>query len=310
MVKQLPDSFRPDGKRWQLYDDVDYEAFWEDRFRRLQDNLEKHLISLLLPTKGNRIIDVGCGYGRLLPCYGGKFSLKILFDGSIRLLKKAIEKIGHSYKNTFFVAGDINLLPFREASFDCVVMIRVLQHLFDIEPSFKEINRILSNSGVFVFSYHNKQNARRILNWFLGREKDNPFSRKSKEVSPTLVSHHPRYVKSSLIASGFESPLNKGALVLEPIANITAKNSRRVPAEVHWARITGKFWLAPWIISRTKPRSRPDLVPAQDLIEILVCPFCRTSVKPDQDGLVCQSCHRYFPIRENIFDFRPDKIDE
>lgn len=310
MTKQLPDSFRPNGKGWQLYDDVDYDAFWEDRSRRLQDRLEKHLISDLLPVRGKRIIDVGCGFGRLLPCYSDRFLVKVLFDGSIRLLKKAMEKISHSHKNVFFVAGDVNLLPFKDASFDCVLMIRVLQHLFDIESSFKEINRILSKSGIFIFSYHNKQNVNRILNWLLSREKDNPFSRSSKEVSPTLVSHHPAKIKSSLVATKFENPFNLGAVVVEQITNLIEKISRRVPSGTHWARITGKFWAAPWIISRTRALSRPNLVTEENLIKILVCPFCRTSIKVDQYGFECTSCNRNFPMREGIFDFRPDRIND
>ncbi len=309
MVKKLPYSLRKDGKKWQLYDDVDYDAFWADQHQKRQDQLERYLISRFLLRTGSRIIDIGCGYGRLLPCYRDKFSVKVLYDGSIKLLKKAIEETGDTNQNRFFIAGDINLLPFKEASFDCVLMIRVIQHLFDVESSFQEVSRILSDSGVFIFSYHNKQNAHRIMNWFLGREKDNPFSRKSKEVSPALVSHHPAYIKSRLMAAKFARPDNQGAVVVKQIANLTEKISKRVPSGTRWARITGKFWAAPWIISRTRALSRPSLAPGQDLIDILVCPFCRISVKADQGGFVCPSCQRIFPARDGIIDFRPDGKD-
>ena len=39
-----------------------------------------------------------------------------------------------------------------------------------------------------------------------------------------------------------------------------------------------------------------------ELLEILVCPACRARVelKPDQSGLKCVSCHRVYPIRDEI----------
>jgi uncharacterized protein YbaR (Trm112 family) len=39
-----------------------------------------------------------------------------------------------------------------------------------------------------------------------------------------------------------------------------------------------------------------------DLLEILICPACRAKVelKPDHSGLRCVSCHRLYPIRDEI----------
>jgi uncharacterized protein len=41
---------------------------------------------------------------------------------------------------------------------------------------------------------------------------------------------------------------------------------------------------------------------SQKLLDILVCPQCKTPVKltPDQSGLKCQTCHRVYPIRDEI----------
>jgi len=38
------------------------------------------------------------------------------------------------------------------------------------------------------------------------------------------------------------------------------------------------------------------------LLEILICPACRAKVelKPDGSGLRCVSCHRVYPIRDEI----------
>ena len=41
---------------------------------------------------------------------------------------------------------------------------------------------------------------------------------------------------------------------------------------------------------------------SQELLDLLVCPLCKTPVKmtPDQAGLKCGTCKRVYPIREDI----------
>lgn len=41
---------------------------------------------------------------------------------------------------------------------------------------------------------------------------------------------------------------------------------------------------------------------AQELLDILVCPLCKTPVKftDDKAGLKCGTCHRVYPVRDDI----------
>ncbi|MER3428212.1 MAG: hypothetical protein C4334_08940 [Pyrinomonas sp.] len=41
---------------------------------------------------------------------------------------------------------------------------------------------------------------------------------------------------------------------------------------------------------------------SKELLEILVCPLCKTKVelKPDGSGLKCLQCKRVYPIRDDI----------
>ena len=41
---------------------------------------------------------------------------------------------------------------------------------------------------------------------------------------------------------------------------------------------------------------------SQELLDILVCPVCKTPVKPtaDEQGLKCGQCKRVYPIKDNI----------
>ena len=48
---------------------------------------------------------------------------------------------------------------------------------------------------------------------------------------------------------------------------------------------------------------------SKELLEILVCPLCKTPVAftPDQAGLKCQTCRRVYPIRDNIPVMLPEE---
>jgi uncharacterized protein YbaR (Trm112 family) len=41
---------------------------------------------------------------------------------------------------------------------------------------------------------------------------------------------------------------------------------------------------------------------SQQLLDLLVCPLCKTPVKmtPDEKGLKCGTCHRVYPVRDDI----------
>jgi uncharacterized protein len=47
----------------------------------------------------------------------------------------------------------------------------------------------------------------------------------------------------------------------------------------------------------------------QDLLDILVCPVCKTSLAlmPDNSGLKCQTCRRVYPIKDDIPVMLPEE---
>jgi hypothetical protein len=48
---------------------------------------------------------------------------------------------------------------------------------------------------------------------------------------------------------------------------------------------------------------------SQDLLEMLVCPICKVSVKllGDQSGLKCPQCKRVYPVRDDIPVMLPEE---
>lgn len=47
----------------------------------------------------------------------------------------------------------------------------------------------------------------------------------------------------------------------------------------------------------------------QELLEILVCPVCKTPVRliADNSGLKCSSCRRIYPVRDDIPVMLPEE---
>src|SRR5574339_537191 len=73
----------------RLYDGIEYKDFWAGEEKAKLDDLERSLVCELLPQTGHRIIDIGCGFGRLADCYLNRFEQVVMLDGSLTLLRQA-----------------------------------------------------------------------------------------------------------------------------------------------------------------------------------------------------------------------------
>jgi len=302
MVKALPDRFPPAEKSYALYENIEYQEFWEEPGLSRQDALERHIISGLLPVSGRRIIDLGGGYGRLAPCYINRFDQAVLCDGSLSLLRDAREALG---SRALLVAADIAQLPFRTASFDCVLTIRVLQHMSDLQGTLKEVRRIIAAGGRLVFSYHNKRNANRVIRHSADRGNSSPYSLEPVEVWPTLISRHPDQVGTFLREARFSDPEYRGTVVVDSLANITDRFGRRTPAGARWAPFMGRFRLAPWLIGKSVAQGGDDLEAGDSIDDLFECPVCRGGLTRSGRGFECAACRRDYPIEDGIVDFRP-----
>lgn len=299
--KGLPVRFPPSGKDYSLYEGIRYQEHWEDPAEIRQDALERYIISDMLPASGRRIIDLGAGYGRLAPVYLERFDQAVLYDGSMSLLRDARDDLG---TRALLVAGDLSRLPFKAASFDCVLTIRVLQHVRDLPGAFGEMRRVVEGNGSVVFSYHNKRNARRVIRYFDTRKSGNPFSLESAEIGPTLISHHPRRVDALMREAGFTTPEYKGTVVVGPLANITDRLGHQAPAGARWASLMGRLRLAPWLIGRSFAEGSADAREVDSTDDLFECPNCHADLRSLDQAYECPGCHRRYPIDDGIVDFR------
>jgi SAM-dependent methyltransferase len=107
---------------------------------------------------GDRLLDVGCGFGRHAYQAARLGARVVAFDYSDTELKEvvntfgAMQAAGEVVASSFegAVQGDAHHLPFPDASFDRVIASEVLEHLDDDGAALGELTRVLRPGGTIA----------------------------------------------------------------------------------------------------------------------------------------------------------------
>ena len=181
------------------YDDLRYrDVFWAAR--DYEDRCDRTAIRALLPPSGDRLIEVGAGYGRLADEYRG-FREIVLFDASEAHVAAAREQFRDD-PQVRVEQGDAYALPFEDGSFDAVVCVRVVHHLEHPGAVFTEFARILRPGGVLVVEFANKRNLKAMLRYALRRQGWSPMTLEPHEYLPLHFDRHPLEVRRLLRRAG------------------------------------------------------------------------------------------------------------
>ncbi len=181
------------------YEGSDYQAFWEGRV--YEDAAERMAITRLLPPRGDTLVEIGAGYGRLAGLYQG-YRQVVLVDSAPSQLLSARRRLGGDRRYSF-VAGNIYHLPLASSTFDVAVTVRTLHHVEDLPAALREIHRLLRPQGAYILEYANKHNLKEILRYILGRSQKRPFSPDPVEYLELHLNFHPAYIASCLQGAGF-----------------------------------------------------------------------------------------------------------
>ncbi|HJS31476.1 MAG TPA: class I SAM-dependent methyltransferase [Alphaproteobacteria bacterium] len=113
-----------------------------------RDNLD--VIRELLPLKGTRVIDVGCGEGALTRFLAGEGAHVVGVEPGRAMIEKA--RAAPRIADEEFVAGTGEKLPLPDASVDAVVYLNALHHVpvADQEQAVREAARVLKPGGRFL----------------------------------------------------------------------------------------------------------------------------------------------------------------
>jgi ubiquinone/menaquinone biosynthesis C-methylase UbiE len=174
-------------------------VFWAAR--AYEDACDRIALRALLPRAGERLIEVGAGFGRLAAEFAG-YEKVVLLDSSEVHVAAAREAVGHDprYEVTL---GDALALPYDDGCFDTAVCVRTLHHFEDPAPVLAELGRVVRPGGALVLEFANKRNLKSIARRLLGRQSWSPFDLVAVAYKPHHFDHAPVSVRRALRAAGF-----------------------------------------------------------------------------------------------------------
>lgn len=188
------------------YNGYDYKKiFWEDADRKYEDAADRMAIRHLLPRRIDNFVDIAGGYGRLANEYLPRAKSATLFDYSETELKQAHEIYGDQLKTK---SGDIYSLPFKDDTFDALMMIRATHHFKDMPKVMRELHRVLKPGGVAVIEVANKKTLPRVFRYWMGKTDQNPFSLEPANLTEIFAdgffNYHPKYIEGVFRDAGFQ----------------------------------------------------------------------------------------------------------
>jgi SAM-dependent methyltransferase len=282
------------------YEGSDYQkSFWDQGGRAYEDAVEELALNRLLPPQGDFMLELGAGAGRNTPRYQN-FSRIALVDYSRTQLVQARQRLGDS-RRYVYVAADIYRLPFVDGLFDATTMIRTLHHMADPDLALSQTHRVMQPEGVFILEFANKRNLKSILRYILGKQDWNPFSQKQVEFVHLNFDFHPKAIRRSLGACGFEV---ERQLAVSHFRIGFLK--RRIPHSIlvnldsllQW---TGALiQVSPSVFSRCRAKGGQKATGDQ----IFQCPQCHTPLIEFESDLHCDQCGITYPYQDGIYDFR------
>ncbi|MBR3180533.1 class I SAM-dependent methyltransferase [Candidatus Saccharibacteria bacterium] len=212
---------KPDHSIVADYNGYDYKKiFWEDGKRDYEDLADRMAIQKLLPLHMDSFVDIAGGYGRLADEYLGRAKKCTIFDYSKTELADAKKKYGDKISTK---AGDIYDLPFKDGSFDGLMMIRATHHFKDMPKVIEELYRILKPGGIAVIEVANKKTLPKMFRYWFKKSSVNPFDKNPSKIDGlTMYNYHPKYIEDLFKKQGFRI---KKVLSVSNFRSKTLKNT-------------------------------------------------------------------------------------
>lgn len=134
-----------------------YEHLWKGHRFRFEEikylNYEAERIKKMIGVSQKKILDLGCGDGRVGALFSGDnevFGIDFSESAIIEAKKKGIKA----------QVGDIcSRLPFDDEAFDVVLLIQIMEHVFDPLFLLRESYRVLKKGGTLICAIPNAANV-------------------------------------------------------------------------------------------------------------------------------------------------------
>ncbi|RMG90261.1 MAG: class I SAM-dependent methyltransferase [Chloroflexi bacterium] len=282
------------------YEGSDYRTrFWESGGRNYEDIVERQVLRRLLPATGQRLLEIGAGFGRLSQEYRS-YKQVVLLDYSFSQLQYARQQLGDD--GYLYVAANAYKLPFREGVFDGATVIRVLHHMADVSAFLQGVRRVMTPQGTFILEYANKRNLKAMLRYALRRQTWSPYDLDPVEFVTLNFDFHPSYIAQQLNNAGFITekriPVSFFRLGLL---------KRLIPAGI-LARMDSLMqrsglMVSPSIFTRNQATGETVNQIELDGDAIFACPETGSPLHREGDAMVSEEGRRWL-IRDGIYVFK------
>ena len=125
-----------------------YSSILDRLLRRF--GIDRYRLTYQLLPGGDSVLDIGCGEDLTLMPLRSKYREVYGIDISKPRIERMKEQFGHD-PGIHLSVGDVNeRLSFEDASFDAIIAIAILEHIFDPYHIMKECYRLLKRGGCLI----------------------------------------------------------------------------------------------------------------------------------------------------------------
>ena len=291
------------------YSGFDFEGLWPGREK--VSEIEREVVAGAL-SRGDprRLLEIGTGFGRLLPALIGLGGEVVATDMDLG----SLESISSSRTSPRVrrVAANLFHLPFRDASFTGATMIRVYHHLLEPGSALRELGRVLRGGARLVVSYKPSPSIGSVV-YDVGRalrREARPFRSITFARGPVVLDAEPFPIRSSSRRE-FEGSARSAGWTVAGQSGLGLEEYtllRHAPAR-WFIRLGSALSGAPGFPTRFAVLERSGVAVGHDLPaleSILACPRCRTD-RPEWwsvEAPRCDACGYVGRRSHDVLDLR------
>lgn len=135
-----------------------YASQYENCYGLLRTFEKDQLFRIVGDIKSKKVLDLGCGTGRLI----GELKLFGAEPTACDVSEEMLKKVSKRYPEIPTVCAEASDLPFEDGHFDFVIATFLVVHIKNLEKAFDEIYRVLKDGGVFVLTNINQRKAPKL----------------------------------------------------------------------------------------------------------------------------------------------------
>jgi ubiquinone/menaquinone biosynthesis C-methylase UbiE len=140
---------------WGFWGDPAHQCVTDEDYAQAAERLTEQIVRLAKVNDGQKILDVGCGFGGTLAFlnerHGAMQLTGVNIDG--RQLERARTQVSPANGNSVeFVEADACALPFASGGFDHVLAVEAIFHFPSRSDFFSEASRVLKPGGILTLS--------------------------------------------------------------------------------------------------------------------------------------------------------------